>query len=178
MAPKKRNEQKVSDADKSASGDLTEPKGVRRGQALRRPGPRAQANARRVIAFSQKAPSVLFPQWARTATCVILWLGMTPIYIGLIAPYSAYSSAIMMTLGLALFAGLAPHLWPSKTPPWRTVWWAWAASWVVGLTLLTTGLYAFALMGATIVGFSVVLLRANRNWSHLRGLIRSWRALR
>lgn len=123
-------------------------------------------------------PSKVFPQWLRTALLVFLWLGSVPLYVSVIAPYVAYMSATIMSVGLAIFAGLAPHLWPSRTPPWRTVAWAWVASMLIGMTVLTMDWGRYSVTVATIVGFGIVIGRANQNARRLIDLFKTWRVMR
>ena len=122
--------------------------------------------------------SKVFPQWLRTAIMVFVWLASLPLYVSVIAPYSAYLSAAFMGFCLAIFSGVAPHVWPSRTPPWRTVFWAFIGSIAVSMPLLTTGTGRLATVIATIVGFAIVILRAGQNGRRLVGLVQDWRTLR
>ena len=148
------------------------------------PKAKAPANyvrrAKTVQAFQtiRGLPNKVFPQWLRTFLMVFLWVGSTPFYVALIAPYVAYLSATVMTVGLAIFSGLAPHLWPSRTPPWRTVFWAWFLSATMGMTVLTMEWGRYALTVATLVGFTVVVARSNQNARRLIELFKTWRAMR
>lgn len=137
-----------------------------------------QAKTVRAINTARSIPGKVFPQWLRTTLAVFVWLGSVPIYISVIAPYVAYNSAMVMTMGLAIFAGMAPHLWPSKTSPWRTVAWAWLVSMVLGMTALTMDWGRYALTIATIVGFTIVAARANKNARRLVDLVQTWRTMR
>lgn len=125
-----------------------------------------------------KLPSRVFPQWVRTAVIVFLWLAMSPLYVGLISTYNAYSNAHLMTACLAVCSGLAVHLWPTRTSPWRTVLWALLLSMLTGMTGLLLGAGPASVTAATIVGFIIVGLRANQNGRKLWRLFQSWRALR
>lgn len=146
-------------------------------------GPRwmsAQGQLRyfRATTFLRKLPARIFPQWVRTILVVFLWLAMTPLYVGAIATYAMYENAQLMTVGLAVFSGIAVHLWPTRTSPWRTIAWAMLLSLLTGMTGLIAGTGQFAVTGATIVGFLVVFLRVNQNGRKLWGLFQSWRVLR
>ena len=81
-------------------------------------------------------------------------------------------------VGLAIFSMLAPHLWPTRTPPWRTVAWAFLLSLTVGANLLLLNAGRYALMAATLVGFGVVILRINQNGRELWKMFKTWRAVR
>ena len=137
-----------------------------------------KAKIAQAVTTARRVPGVVFPQWLRTLLIVALWLGTTPFYVAAISPYITYISATMMTTGLALFAGLAPHLWPSRTPPWRTVAWAWLVSMLAGFTILTMDGGRYALTATTVVGFVIVVSRANQNARRLVDLFRTWRAMR
>ena len=150
--------------------------GVRKG---RRPANYVRrAKAMKAIRTIRAVPSKVFPQWLRTFLLVFLWLGSVPLYVSLIAPYVAYRSATIMTVGLAIFSGLATHLWPTRTPPWRTVAWAWVASMVAGMTVLPLGWGRYSITVATIVGFAIVIGRANQNMRRLINLFKTWRVMR
>lgn len=116
-----------------------------------------------------------FSGWLRTALAVILWLGSTLVYVGIVSPYATYVPAMAMSVGLAISSGMLSHLWPTRTAPWRTVIWAMVCSGVMGAFLLSVGAIDFALMGATLVGFGVVAIRVNQNG---RKLVHWWRARR
>lgn len=136
------------------------------------------ASAVRGPASARSLLGKLFPQWLRTLLVVTLWLGTVPIYVSLIAPYVAYKSAIVMAVGLAIFSGFAPHLWPSRTSPWRTVAWAWLCSTLTGMLCLSLGWGRYSVMLVTLVGFGIVAGRANQNARKLVGLVSTWRAMR
>lgn len=145
------------------------PRATRKDSRQSPPGP---------LSTVRKVTSTVFPQWARTTLAVFIWIICIPLYVSVVAPYSAYIATTVMGLSLAVFSGLAPHLWKSRTPPWRTVFWTFVGSVAVAMPLLTSGTGRFAVVAATIVGFCIVLLRAGQNGRRLIGLIRDWRALR
>ena len=120
----------------------------------------------------------LFGQPVRTGLVVFFWLGSMLLYVRLVAPYADYGSALMMGIGLAVFAGIAVHVWPTRTAPWRTVAWAGVTSAYVGSTLLLLDAGRLALTGAMLVGLAVVVLRAGSNGRRLAGLFRTRRPLR
>lgn len=172
---------KASSADEPSPGESTSISGGGSGvrKSRRRPDNYVRrAKAAQTIETARKIPSKVFPQWLRTTLTVTLWLGTVPMYVSVIAPYVAYTSAITMTVGLAIFSGLAPHLWPSRTSPWRTVGWAWLASMLAGMTVLTMEWGRYALTVATLVGFAVVIARANQNARRLIDLFKTWRVMR
>lgn len=117
-------------------------------------------------------------QMLKTALVAMFWVGLSPIYVQLIATYRGYFEAQVTVLGLAVGGGIAVHLWPTKTPPWRTLMWSLALSMITGMIALTLGADNTALTVSTIVGFAVIALRTNENWSRLRELVRTWRVLR
>jgi hypothetical protein len=120
----------------------------------------------------------VFGQPLRTILVVLLWLGLMVPYVSVVATYAGYSSAAVMGFGLAVFSGIAVHVWPPRTAPWRTVAWAMVVSAFVGAQLLLLDAGRFALTGAMLTGFAIVLLRINSNGRRLVGLVGAWRRLR
>jgi hypothetical protein len=114
----------------------------------------------------------------RTLVAVVLWLGLMSLYIGLVAPFMAYGAALTMGVGLACFTGIAVHLWPPRTAPWRTVAWTAFLSASAGAQLLLFDAGRLALTGAMLAGFAVVLLRINSNGRRIVGMVRTMRDLR
>lgn len=137
-----------------------------------------RAKAAQTVDTVRSLPGKVFPQWLRTFLVAFLWMGSTPVYVSLISPYVAYMSALVMSVGLIVFSSLAPHLWPSRTAPWRTVAWAGVMSTLAGLTVLTMEWGRYALLIATIVGFAIVIARANQNARRLIDLFKTWRVMR
>lgn len=137
-----------------------------------------RAKTMKALRAARTVPSKVFPQWLRTLLLVTLWLGSVPLYVSVIAPYVAYLSATAMTVGLAIFSGLAPHLWPSRTAPWRTVVWAWVFSMLAGMTVLTLEWGRYSVTIASIVGFAIVIGRSNQNARRLIDLFKTWRVMR
>jgi hypothetical protein len=118
----------------------------------------------------------VFGQPVRTFLVVFFWLGSMLTYIGLVAPYADYDSALLMGVGLAVFSGIAVHLWPTRTAPWRTVAWAALVSAYVGAQLLVMDAGRYAITGAMVAGFVIVLLRVGGNGRRLVGLLRGRRS--
>lgn len=120
----------------------------------------------------------ILPQWLRTALVTLMWLGLMNVYVGLIAPYSVYTSARTMGIGLAIATAILTHLWPTRTSPWRTSAWIVLVSTVLGSMFLQAGLGRFSLAAVTIVGFGFLALRVNENGRKLWDAFQTWRALR
>lgn len=169
---------KTSGTEPSAKDGTSDPVEGSVTRKRRRPNYVRRARATQAIQGARRIPGKVFPQWLRTSLAVFLWLGFVPFYVSAIAPYVAYMSATAMSVGLAFFSGLAPHLWPSRTSPWRTVAWAWTLSVLLGMTVLTMGGGRYALTAATVAGFTLVAARANQNARRLIDLIRTWRVMR
>lgn len=147
-------------------------------RTLKAAGRRAGVLGRRVVGATTARPVRSGFQVLLTTFAVLVWLGITPIYVALVATYEEYGSARSMAVGLAMCSGLAPHVWPSRTSPWRTVMLTGLLSAIIGSLFLTAGVGRFALMAATVFGFGFVALRANENGRKLWDLIQTWRALR
>lgn len=139
---------------------------------------RKPSGVERVFLGIRKVIRFVWPQWLRTTLLVILWLSVSPVYVGLIASYDVYGSATSMTVGLAIFSGMAPHLWRSRTSPWRTVAWTALMTSVLGMGLLTMGADRYSLMIVTMIGFLFIILRANENGRKLWRMVQTWRFLR
>lgn len=159
---------------KTSSDDSPEPK-VR---GSRRASPRVRRIAREAVAAKETLPGKVFPQWLRTALVALAWIGTLPVYVQLVSPYSVMYSAQSMGVGLAIFSALGAHIWRTRTSPWRTVAWAWGLSTATGMTMLLLGADRLALTTATLVGFSVSLLRINQNGRKLWNLVQTWRRFR
>lgn len=140
-------------------------------KAWNNPGPRPTT----VLGYARR---YAFPQWLRTTVAVILWVGMINLYTGVISTYNVASSARTMGIGLAIFTGIACHLWPTRTPPWRTVAITGIMTAFLGANALSLGFDRFALALVTVVGFGFVLLRLNQNARKIWSLFQTWRLLR
>lgn len=139
---------------------------------------RSQSWGRAAVRAASRAPHVLFPQWLRTAFAVFLWLGLVPLQVSVTALYVDYTKAMVMCACMGAFAGLAPTLFPSRTPPWRTVAWAWFLSVSVGMATLSLGGGHLSLTLTALTGFGVIFLRTGQWGRRLVGLVQTWRAVR
>lgn len=106
---------------------------------------------------------VLFPQWLRTTIVAALWLGAMAYWVSLTSVYASYGSAYLAGIGMVLFGAIGGHLWPTRTPPWRTLAWASLLTIWTGSTLLLAGAGQYALTGATILGIVFIVARVNQN---------------
>lgn len=116
-------------------------------------------------------------QFVKTALALFAWFLVSPVHVQVISPYATYVGAQAMLNALAISAAVLLHLWPPRTPPWRTLFWLLCLTGVTGSTLLMLGAGTVSLTGATIVGFGFVALRVNQNGRKLVQLIRDWRRL-
>ena len=94
------------------------------------------------------------------------------------APYASYVYAQGALFGMAVSSAVLIHLWPTRTPQWRTLFWAFLITSATGAMLLPLGAGRMALTGATLAGFGFVLLRMNQNGRKLMELVNDWRVLR
>lgn len=163
-------------------GAVTKPSSPRMDDAAAGDDPPAWKQSRTTADGRLTLPSAVgkyvVPQWARTAVAVLVWLGLTQLYVALVAPFIVYSSARSMTVGLAISTGIFVHLWPTRTSPWRTVAWTALLTAFLGSTFLTLGLGRLALSLTTVAGFGFVLLRVNQNGRKLWDMFQTWRVLR
>lgn len=133
------------------------------------------ARSQRVYAFIGRR---IFPQGVRTALIALLWLGVSPIWVAAVSGTSNESGALMACVGLALFAAIGTHVWSTRTPPWRTLFWAFFLSIGVGAFGYLGGLGRFALDAAILVAVVFVVLRLNENGRRLVHLVRAYRITR
>jgi hypothetical protein len=116
---------------------------------------------------------LIFPQWVKTLLATFVWLGVMVPWVSVTTVYAQFGSGVMAGVGMALFAGIAGHVWPTRTPPWRTVaitaiFTAW-----LGSTLLLAGLGAYGLTITGLAGTLIILARINENGRKvLRALLR------
>lgn len=115
---------------------------------------------------------------AKTVLAVFVWTVLGGIQVIAVAPYSSYTYAQGALFGMAVSSAILLHLWPTRTPQWRTLFWAFWITGMVGSSLLVMGAGRMALTGATIAGYGFVLLRMNQNGRKLVELVKDWRALR
>lgn len=112
-----------------------------------------------------------FPQWLRTALAVMVAMSSAVTWLGAAAtPYQVWLAIPLASLHPVVVGGFA-HVWPTYSPPWRTVAWAWMASWFVGggtylVWHITWSLY---LAAATLVLVTVVRCNCNgrKLWNRL-----------
>lgn len=128
----------------------------------RRPGlgPRGRYLAYRLRG---QARDGLFPEWVKTTLMAVIWFIFLPISALIVAPFHLFSASLVYSFSLLSFTLLAIHLWPPKTPKWRTMFWAFVASTLVGLLLQNLMLPQWTLFCASLTGYAVVILRVNQN---------------
>jgi hypothetical protein len=112
---------------------------------------------------SRRVLAIIFPQWLKTLFATFVWLGVMVPWVSVTTIYAQFGSGVMTGVGMALFAGIAGHVWPTRTPPWRTVvivalFTAW-----LGSTLLLAGLGAYGLTITGLAGSLLILMRINEN---------------
>lgn len=114
----------------------------------------------------------------KTVLAVLVWIALGGIHVVAVAPYVSYVYAQGALFGMVASSAILLHLWPPRTPQWRTLFWLFWITGMVGSTLLMLGAGRMALTVATLVGFGFVLLRLNQNGRKLVGLVQDWRTLR
>ncbi len=85
------------------------------------------------------------------------------IWIQLVSTFRTANNAELVGVGLCVVTGVACHLWPTRTAPWRTVALAALISSLAGSSLLQGGAGDYAVTGTAAAGIAVVVLRANQN---------------
>lgn len=135
------------------------------------------AQARLGVTRVRRAGASTPAQIAKTVVACVFFLTLTPMLVRLIALYRDYPAAQMGLVGLIVGGGIAVHLWPTVSPPWRTLAWAMFTMIPVGSISLMLGLGSYALTLATFVGYFIVVMRVNANGRRIAGLVRTWRSL-
>lgn len=115
------------------------------------------------------------PQWLRTTLVVfcamagaLSWLAATST-----PEQSVYSFPIAVLYPPAV--GAAAHLWPTRTPPWRTVVWTWIASWAVAAAIYLAWDSAWSLYAAVAVVVFITVTRCNANGRRMWNRFVAWR---
>lgn len=114
----------------------------------------------------------------KTLLALFVWAAVSPAQVVAVAPYIGYAYAQSVLVSFALMSAILLHLWPTKTPQWRTLFWAFWITGGIGTVLLFSGMGPMALTIATLAAFVFVLLRMNQNGRKLVGMIQDWRMLR
>lgn len=135
------------------------------------------ARLRRTRAWVSSVNRALPVQLLKTALLCLAWIGIAPMYVHFLSTYSGYLSAQLMVESVAIFGGIAVHLWPTRTPPWRTIAWAMIVMMVTGILSLSLGAGELSLTLVTLAGYAVILGRINSNFQRVWGLIRTWRSV-
>jgi len=148
---------------------------TRRGTSPRRGTTPAQ---RAVREYRRHTPWGRALNGLKTAAATFVWIVIGPIQVAMISPYVSYTYAQAMLSSLAVSSAILLHLWPSRTPQWRTLFWAHWVTGFAGGALLLMEAGTMALTVATIVGFGFVALRVNQNGRKLVRLVQDWRTLR
>ena len=120
----------------------------------------------------------IFNRYVTTAFAAIATFISLPVWVQLVATFDRYGTAYTTGFSLFVCAAIATLMWPSLTPPWRTLVWSWLASADTGSLLLLAGAGHWALTGATIAGAYVAAGRANHNGRRALSLVQDWRTLR
>lgn len=105
----------------------------------------------------------LLPQWLKTALITLLWLGLMSQWVSVTSLYVRSGNGLLVGYGLALLAAIGGHLWPTRTPPWRTVALVALLSTWLGSTLLVAGLMGYGLTITGVVSLLFLLARFNEN---------------
>lgn len=133
---------------------------------------------KRRIRKSRPGPAHSALNGAKTLLAVFIWTVLSSVQVVIVAPYASYVYAQGALFGMAVSSAVLIHLWPTRTPQWRTLFWAFLITSATGAMLLPLGAGRMALTGATLAGFGFVLLRMNQNGRKLMELVNDWRVLR
>lgn len=114
----------------------------------------------------------------KTVLATLLWAMLSPVQIMVIAPYISYPYVQGVVISIAIMSAILLHLWPTRTPQWRTLFWAFWITGAVGSITLYFGGGSSAVTIAALAASVFVFLRMNQNGRKLVGLIRDWKVLR
>lgn len=76
-----------------------------------------------------------FPQWLRTVLVMFVEMAMAMNWLAATSTASQMGGAISIALLHPVAVGIAVHVWPTRTPPWRTLVWTWLLSWLTASIL-------------------------------------------
>lgn len=114
----------------------------------------------------------------KTVATLTVWAWLTPFLMVAVTPYVNYWYAETTLFGMAICSAILVHVWPTRTPQWRTLFWMFWIIAGVGSTLLYLGAGTMSLTASVLAGFIFVLLRINENGRKLWTMIQDWRQLR
>lgn len=120
---------------------------------------RARSSGRKV----SRVTKAIFPQWVKTVLVTFLWLGLMTPWVSVTTLYVRSGNGLLVGFGLAFLAAIGSHLWPTRTPPWRTVAFTALLSTWLGSTLLLAGFMGYGLTITGIVSLLFLLARFNQN---------------
>lgn len=116
--------------------------------------------------------------FAKTFLAAFLWLSATPLQVAAIAPYISYLYAQSVIACIVVMFVILLHLWPTRTPQWRTLFWAFWITGAVGGVCLYLGAGTVSVTLAALASSLFVLIRVNQNGRRIVGMIQDWRMLR
>lgn len=114
----------------------------------------------------------------KTAIALLVWTAVSPLQVAAIAPYVSWPYAQGLLVSIAVMSAILVHLWPTRTPQWRTLFWAFWITGAVSSPILYLGGGPNAVVAGALAACAFVFLRTNQNGRKLVGLIRDWRELR
>lgn len=144
--------------------------------------PRPQMSRPMLIAARTRRVSRRLWSWMSSLAITIAWLGSN---VTIWAPLCAYPTAqdigVVAGSSTALVVAGASTLFPTRTPAWRTIAWAWAASVTVGFAVLVltfSGMLTYAPWPTLAAVAAALLVTASRTHSTARKVVRLLRELR
>jgi len=120
----------------------------------------------------------VFPQPVRTTLAMLLWLSTGLLWTAAVSGLAGDLGAGLVYIGLGFFAAVGAHVWPTRTPPWRTLFWTWCITIGLGSNLALLGLSRLSLTLSMIVGLGFILLRLNENGRRIGRLVKTSRQVR
>lgn len=116
--------------------------------------------------------------FVKTLVTAFLWLSAVPLQVATIAPYVSYMYAQVVLACIIVMSVILLHLWPTRTPQWRTLFWAFWITGAVGSAFLYLGAGTTSVTASALAATLFVLLRMNQNGRRIVRMIQDWRMLR
>ena len=107
--------------------------------------------------------SRVFPQWLRTMLVVVIEMSASMTWLAAVSNYKQLAGALPIAVLHPVAVAIATHVWPTRTPPWRTLVWTWLASWLTASILFVTWHVDWALYAAIGVVILITVARCNAN---------------
>lgn len=104
-----------------------------------------------------------FPQWLRTTVVVLIEMTAAMSWLAATSNSTQIAGALPVAVLHPVAVAMAAHVWPTRTPPWRTLVWTWLLSWLVASVLYMVWDIQWALYPAVATIIVITAARCNAN---------------